>query len=170
MWIFFGPTSGLPPLPPFWLRPLRLLPPCAPLLPPWGKSQSDSGVVYKEETVSRGDLTVGVTESGTASLETFVVSYPVLVEVEEVYVKAGQRVTSGEALLKVDLDSLQDEYSTLEDAYNSAVLKLEEAQLNQTTGLLDAKLDYDSTVLGGDTAELQYDYSISEIYAELTNA
>lgn len=135
-----------------------------------GQSQSDSGVVYKEETVSRGDLTVGVTESGTASLETFVVSYPVLVEVEEVYVKAGQRVTSGEALLKVNLDSLQDEYSTLEDAYNSAVLKLEEAQLNQTTGLLDAKLDYDSTVLGGETAELQYDYSISEIYAELTNA
>ncbi len=135
-----------------------------------GQGQSDSGVAYKEETVSRGDLTVGVTESGTASLETFTVTYPVAVEVEEIYVKAGQRVTAGEPLLKVNLDSLQDEYSTLEDAYNSAVLKLEQAQLNQTTGLLDAKLDYDSTVLGSETAELQYDYSISEIYAELDTA
>ena len=135
-----------------------------------GQSQSGSQAVYKEETVSRGDLTVGVTESGSASLETFTVTYPVLVEVEEVYVKAGQRVSAGDALLRVNLDSLQDEYSTLENAYNSAVLKLEQAQLSQTTGLLDAKLDYDSTILGGETAELQYDYSISEIYAQLSNA
>ncbi|MEA5010938.1 MAG: efflux RND transporter periplasmic adaptor subunit [Angelakisella sp.] len=135
-----------------------------------GSAQASASVAYKEEKVVRTDLTVGVTESGTASLQTNAVSYPVSVEVEDIYVKAGQRVKAGDPLLKVNLDSLEDEYSTLQNAYNSALLKLEEAQLKQTTGSIDAKLDYDSTILGGTTADLQYDYSISEIYANLSNA
>lgn len=131
---------------------------------------ADSGAVYKEETVSRGNLTVGVTESGSASLETKIVSYPVAVEVEEVYVKAGQRVTAGEALMKVDLAALQDEFSTLQNSYQSAVLKLQEAQLAQQTGAINAQYDYDSSLLSGETADSQYDYTISEINIEYNDA
>ena len=134
------------------------------------RGQTAGNVAYKEEKVTRTNLTVGVTESGTASLEQHAVSYPVTVEVEEVFVKAGQRVAAGDPLLKVNLDSLEDEYSTLQNAYHSALLKLEEAQLKQTTGSIDAKLSYDSTLLSGDTADLQYDYSISEINSNLGNA
>jgi HlyD family secretion protein len=137
--------------------------------PLWASSgASETAAASKEETVKRGDLTVGITESGTASLETEYITYPVSVEVEEVYVKAGQRVTAGEALLKVDLSALQDEYSTLEAAYDSALLSLEQAKQNQTTGAITAKYDYDSTVLGGQTAESQYDYTISEIAYNLS--
>ena len=135
--------------------------------PLWAASGESSAAVSIEETVKRGDLTVGITESGTATLETEYITYPVSVEVEEVYVKAGQRVTAGEALLKVDLSALQDEYSILEAAYDSALLALEEAKQNQTTGAITAQYDYDSTVLSGQTAELQYDYTIAEISSNL---
>lgn len=135
--------------------------------PLWAASGESSAAVSIEETVKRGDLTVGITESGTATLETEYITYPVSVEVEEVYVKAGQRVTAGEALLKVDLSALQDEYSILEAAYDSALLALEEAKQNQTTGAITAQYDYDSTVLSGQTAELQYDYAIAEISSNL---
>ncbi len=105
------------------------------LQPIWAAGQQGgTQAVSREETVKRGDLTVGITESGSATLESRLVTYPVPVDVEEIYVKAGQRVKEGDPLLKVDLSALQDEYSTLEAAYNSALLQLEQAKQNQTTG------------------------------------
>lgn len=141
------------------------------LQPIWaaGQNRGTSAAASREETVLRGDLTVGITESGSATLESRFISYPVQVEIEEIYVKAGQRVTAGEPLLKVDLSALQDEYSTLEAAYDSALLKLEQAKQNQTTGAVSAKYDYDSSLLGGQTAETQYDYTISEIAFNLSD-
>jgi HlyD family secretion protein len=140
------------------------------LQPIWAAGQQGgTQAVSREETVKRGDLTVGITESGSATLESRLVTYPVPVEVEEIYVKAGQRVKEGDPLLKVDLSALQDEYSTLEAAYNSALLQLEQAKQNQTTGAITAKYDYDSTVLGGETAESQYDYTVSEIAFNLSD-
>lgn len=140
------------------------------LRPIWAAGESgNTAAASREETVKRGDLTVGITESGSATLESKNVSYPVQVEVEELYVKAGQRVQAGEPLLKVDLSALQDEYSTLQAAYDSAQLKLEQAKQNQTTQTITAKYDYDSTLLGGQTAENQYDYTVSEIAYNLND-
>lgn len=133
------------------------------LRPIWAAQTTQTAAAAREETVRRGDLTVGITESGSATLENQVISYPVQVEVEELYVKAGQRVSAGEPLLKVDLSALQDEYGTLQASYDSALLKLEQAKQDQTTQSITAKYDYDSTRLGGETAELQYDYTVSEI-------
>lgn len=133
------------------------------LRPIWAAQPTQTAAASREETVRRGDLTVGITESGSATLESRIVSYPVQVEVEELYVKAGQRVSAGEPLLKVDLSALQDEYSNLQASYDSALLKLEQAKQNQTTQSITAKYDYDSTLLGGETAELQYNYTVSEI-------
>ena len=142
------------------------------LQPIWASQNSggkEGTAVSREETVQRGDLTVGITEAGSATLESQSVSYPVQVEVEEIYVKAGQRVQIGDPLLKVDLSALQDEYSTLQAAYDSALLRLEQAKQEQTTGAITAKYDYDSTVLGGQTAESQYDYTLSEIAYSLSD-
>lgn len=144
----------------------------AAMLQPLWASQGGNGAqaaASREETVKRGNLTVGITESGSATLESKYITYPIQVEVEEIYVKAGQRVKEGEALLKVDLSALQDEYSTLESAYDTALLRLEQAKQNQTTGAITAKYDYDSTLLGGQTAETQYDYTISEIAYNLSD-
>lgn len=142
------------------------------LQPIWASQNSggkEGTAVSREETVQRGDLTVGIIEAGSATLESQSVSYPVQVEVEEIYVKAGQRVQVGDPLLKVDLSALQDEYSTLQAAYDSALLRLEQAKQEQTTGAITAKYDYDSTVLGGQTAESQYDYTLSEIAYSLSD-
>ena len=98
------------------------------LRPIWAAQPAQTAAASREETVRRGDLTVGITESGSATLESRIVSYPVQVEVEELYVKAGQRVSAGESLLKVDLSALQDEYSNLQASYDSALLKLEQAK------------------------------------------
>ena len=78
----------------------------------FGKSSSDEAqAVYKETPVQRGDRTVGVSESGTASLEAIAVTYDdysdssssdsnttVKALLEEVYVKAGQRVAVGDPM------------------------------------------------------------------------
>lgn len=125
---------------------------------------------YKEETVTRGDLTVGAAESGTAFLVNSSISYPVSVEVEEIYVRPGQRIQAGDQLLRVNLESLKDEYNTIQASYNSATLKLEQAIQNQKTGTIQAKYALQSDTLNGETADLQYDYEIAEIASNLSDA
>ncbi len=130
----------------------------------------ETAAAYKEETVTRGDLTVGATESGTAFLVNTVISYPVSVEIKEVYVRAGQRIQPGDKLLQVDQESLKDEYNTIQASYNSAVLKLEQAVQNQKTGAIQAKYTLQTNTLSSETADLQYSYDIAEIISNLSDA
>ena len=84
--------------------------------------------IYKEETVERGTLKVGVTESGSLEYNTKSIEYDLdldvsddddddsddddddtvqkYLKIEEIYVASGQRVTEGEELLKFTEDSV----------------------------------------------------------------
>lgn len=129
--------------------------------------------IYKESEVVHGSLVVGVTESGSLEYGIQSVLYELdldtdseeedeeeeltsrYLEIEEMYVAAGQRVTAGEALLKFTEDSISGVRSLLKKAETDA-----EAEYNET------EAEYELAVLETQTA-----YKISEmqaVYAEDT--
>jgi HlyD family secretion protein len=100
--------------------------------------------VYKETKVQRGDITVGVTESGTATINTnSVICELDNAVVDEVYVKAGQSVSQGDAVAKLTEDSVSTAVETYKLAMDTAQIKLAQAQAAQTTGKVNAKSTYD---------------------------
>lgn len=131
------------------------------------KTAASEQTVYKETQVQRGDITVGVTESGTASINTNSITCDLEgAEIEEVYVKAGQSVTQGDAVVKLTADSVSDVLKTYQLDLDQTEIKLEQAQTAQTTGKVNAKSTYESSVLKGQNAQNTYNQTI----ASLTNA
>ena len=93
--------------------------------------------IYKEETVERGTLKVGVTESGSLEYNTKSIDYDLNLDVsdddeddsdddddtvqkylkiEEIYAASGQRVMEGEELLKFTEDSVEAVRALLQNA------------------------------------------------------
>ena len=110
--------------------------------------------LHRESTVTRGDLTVGVTESITAALKVHNISFDftltsssgsgnqnasTAIGIEEVYVKAGQRVKAGDPLVLLFSGDIQEAINQLQSDYQEAVVSLTEAQLPLQKGRLDAK-------------------------------
>ncbi len=127
--------------------------------------------VYKETTVQRGDITVGVTESGTASLNTNSVTCDLEgAEIEEVYIKAGQSVTEGDAIAKLTAESVSKALSAYQLAFNQAEIKLEQAQTAQTTGEVTAKSAYEGNLLKKQNAQNTYNQTIETLTAAINTA
>lgn len=97
--------------------------------------------LYREETVERKDIVVGVTEMGTAQLDTTLVTYDVDVDISGVEVKEGQYVTTGTKIANVvlaeDIDLTSDYYSQ----YSSLLTSLESARLDHEKLLIDIEMD-----------------------------
>ena len=94
--------------------------------------------IYKEETVERGTLKVGVTESGSLEYNTKSIDYNLdldvsdddeddseeddddtvqkYLKIEKIYAASGQRVTEGEELLKFTEDSVEAVRALLQNA------------------------------------------------------
>lgn len=124
--------------------------------------------VYKEATVSRGTIKVGVTESGSLEYGSKSVDYVLdldvtsddkeddeeeeeialkYLKIEELYVAAGQRVLQGESLLKFTQDSILAVRRLLESALVEAQSNYNEAEAEYELSALEAKTDYDSRKL-----------------------
>lgn len=112
---------------------------------------------YREYSVSKGDITVGAEESGTVSIEHTYVTFPCSAEVREVYVKEGNSVKEGDALLKLSPEDIEEAKYELESNLNSAKLELEAAEQEKSTRLLEAKQTLESSLANGSTAETDYD-------------
>lgn len=141
--------------------------------------------MYKEETVARGTLTVGVTESG--SLEYGITSqyYDLnltvgsdededdeedgdettekYLKVEEVYVAAGQRISQGDALLKFTVDSVSDVRRLLTAALTDAQVSYSEARSEYSLSELQAQLDYEAEQVSGKYAKSIYGYTYQSV-------
>jgi len=127
--------------------------------------------VYKETTVQRGDITVGVTESGTASLNTNSVTCELEgAEIEEMYVKAGQSVTAGDAIAKLTGDSVSDALATYQLALETAEIKLAQAKSSYTTGQVSAQSNYESSLLKKDNAQNTYNETIENLTEAVSTA
>ena len=112
----------------------------------WKGKSSKSEVNYREYTVSRGDVTVGTTETGTVSLDTQGISFPVDCRVAEILVKSGQSVKKGDPLLKLDLDSVSDGSSDIQQKLTTAKTDLQQAIIDQASKLSAAKITYQASV------------------------
>lgn len=143
--------------------------------------------VYKEETVARGDLIVGIMESGSLVLGENSVMYDLdlelgdeeedgeegedeedeeenarkYLEIEEVYVVSGQRVSKGEALFKLEEDSVSAVERKLESALTEAQIVLSNAQAEYNISMLSAKSTYDSSVKEGSRAAADYQAALA---------
>ena len=119
--------------------------------------------LYRESAVERGDLTVGVSESAVATLQTHSLAFEVAAEISEIFVKAGQSVSAGDEIATITTESINDQIKTLRADYEEALLKLSEAQLAKQKGELDAKNTYNSTMNKADSADTTFDMAVQKL-------
>ncbi len=136
--------------------------------------------IYKEETVERGILKTGVSESGSLEYGITPVPYDLdldvsgneeeedqeedgdeavqkYLKIEEVYVRPGQRISEGDLLYKFTQDSISDVRMLLKSAAAEAQSEYAQAQAEYSLSVLEAGTDYEIRKL-----DQQYAYSIYE--------
>ncbi|WRS26219.1 efflux RND transporter periplasmic adaptor subunit [Oscillospiraceae bacterium MB08-C2-2] len=134
------------------------------------QKEETTETVYRENTVTRGDLVVGVTESATATLKTHNITFDTSAEIEEVFVKAGQRVSEGDPIVSLSLESLQENYESLQTDYKKLQLEYEQAKVDQQLGQIEAKQTYDSAVAKSGNADSTYSLTIEKLELAITRA
>ena len=90
--------------------------------------------------------------------------------VEEVYVEAGSTVAEGDALFKIDDESMADAKAYYEDAISDAETALQSAKIDFESGVLEAESELSSTKLAADTAQDTYDAAVSELISDYQDA
>lgn len=159
-------------------------------------SSAEGEVVYKETAVAKGNLTVGVTESGSVSIGTLTQEFSLgesessslaqsyggmgnmsgnvggnstatALEVEEVYVAVGQNVQEGEPLLKISEESIAEYRDSLKSAVNDATASLSEAKLSAEKKQLTADYNYSANIAKGNVAEANYNAALEQLQAEV---
>lgn len=141
--------------------------------------------VYKEEEVKKGDLIQGIVESGSISLEVSSLDYNLTIntededtdeedtdeaeeeiinylEIEDVYVVSGQRITEGEALFKLTEDSIEGVNKKLRTLNTQAQIAFQEAETEYKIELLQAKSTYDTSLLQANKAKDSYNASATK--------
>lgn len=138
--------------------------------------------IYIEETVQKGDLILGIMESGSISLEESTLDYTLelesededededseeddedeeeeiirYLEIEEAYVVSGQRIEEGEALFKLTDKSVEAVRKRLNTLLTEAQIALAEAETEYKIQALQAKSTYDTSMLEAERAETSY--------------
>ena len=94
----------------------------------------------------------------------------VTIMVKEVYVEAGSTVAEGDALFKIDDESMADAKAYYEDAISDAETALQSAKIDFESGVLEAESELSSTKLAADTAQDTYDAAVSELSVKTSDA
>lgn len=133
--------------------------------------------VYIEESVQKGDLILGIMESGSLSLEETTLDYTLeldtddeeeeedsvkYLEVEEVYAVSGKRIEEGEALFKLTDKSVNAVRKKLTTLLTEAEIALSEAETEYKIELLQAKSTYDTSILASNRAKNSYNASTAK--------
>ncbi|MDO4292850.1 MAG: HlyD family efflux transporter periplasmic adaptor subunit [Eubacteriales bacterium] len=151
----------------------------------------ENETVYKEETVQRGDLVRGVTESGSIALEESYITFDVEVnteededdedsededsedeepgylQIQEVYAVSGQRIAEGDPLFSITQESYQAVVRKLEAALTEKEIALAQAQSEYNTSVLSARSTYDTSMLTANTAAEQLDATQTQLTEEI---
>lgn len=149
------------------------------------KSKEDV-ILYKEETVSFGDLTQGIMESGSILLQTKDQQYDIVIEeedddedddddeedtrylkVEAVYVKQGQRIAAGDPVMKVTQRSIRSLRRYLEAEYADAEIALEELRNEYEIGQVEAGNTYQKSMTDAAWSQTQYEIDQAQIVLEI---
>ena len=144
-------------------------------------------VHYTEEAVTRGEMIVGVTESGYLEYEIHNITYDLDLTVteedeeedteeivqkylciEDVYVAAGQQVKEGEPLLKFSEDSVTQVRKLLESALIDARVEYNDAESEYELAVLEAENTLATTATAAKYAQDIYQASVSAVEDEIT--
>lgn len=134
--------------------------------------------IAKEEQVSRGDIVEGLSEEGTASVATVSTQLDVDVTIDDtkvdldviiddVFVRAGENVEEGQPLFSIERSSLNTVLNTLNNEYQQAVLKLDQAQLDQQKKGTEAQASRSIDAALSQTADSTYQSSVKKIKNQL---
>lgn len=144
--------------------------------------------IYKEETVERGTLKVGVSESGSLEYGITSILYDLNLDVsedeeeeedrgeavqkylkiEEVYVRTGQKIAEGDILYKFTEDSISDVRMLLESAAADAQSEYAKAQAEYNLSVLEAGTELEIRKLDEQYASSIYRKSSQAIGNEIT--
>lgn len=157
--------------------------------------------IYRETQAVKGNLTVGVTESGNVSIGTSEQTFDVdiseytgtdtsfswenamgqdmsrmfqdsststsstgrTLEIEEVYVTAGQEITEGTPLLKLTADSVSSIRQELKEDAANAQITYAQLETNQQKVNLQAQADLDSNIAYGTYADADYEKTVNAL-------
>ncbi len=133
---------------------------------------------YKESRVTRGDITAGISETGTVSIDYETVKYEISnsrmddlglsVSVQEVYVKSGQKVEAGDPLILISTTDLQEQLDNAQLNLRQAQASLTQAQLDQTLKKLDAESNYETNKILAESAEQTYENTLKSLEHSIT--
>ena len=148
--------------------------------------------IYIESRVEKGDLVLGIMESGTITLEESTIEYELqlteeeeedsdssedseeeeeetlhYLEIEEVYVAAGQRISEGDALFKLTEESVAAVQKRISSDLTEARIALTETESEYQLSLLSAESTYKISKLEGDSALSIYETTIQSLDASL---
>lgn len=153
---------------------------------------SQETYVYKEEIVERGDLILGIMESGSVTLGESSILYELdldteddsgededdsdeededsirYLKIESVYAVSGQRMKEGDALFRFTEKSVKAVRRKLSAALAQAQIALSEAQTDYHISLLSAKSSYDSSATTGTRASADYQAVLSQSKESVT--
>ncbi|MDR1620479.1 MAG: efflux RND transporter periplasmic adaptor subunit [Clostridiales bacterium] len=132
--------------------------------------QASASTIYREYTVEYGDIILGQTESSSISLNRETVTFPVSAAVEEIYVKAGSSVKTGDPLIRLNTDDIEAGLKSYDLQLEIMALEVEQAKLQLETRLLQAEQQLESSKEAGSLAKDNRDLSIAELQLALENA
>lgn len=116
-----------------------------------------------EENISDTVLAAGVTSVGMISENFPIESLSIGLEVEEVLIAAGEKITGETAVLKFSEESVQEARAELETALREADLAYRAGKIEYEQAVISAEYDYQSAVLAGEHAEAVYQETISNM-------
>ena len=135
------------------------------------QDRGDSGqVMYREYTVARGDLTIGLSESGTVSLSREIISQPVDVTVTDISVAVGDHVAEGDIVAVLSEASVQKTLANYDLQLSVAETTYAQAQLDAQTKIAQAKLTYESALLKGKQASSSQNLTEAQAENDLASA
>ena len=125
-----------------------------------------AGLTFTEDmTAASGVTNVGITE------ETFdVENLTAELEIEEVYVASGEEVTTGDKILKLTEDSVEEARKELERALEDAELAYRTGAIEYEQDLITAEYTRNSAILTGQQAKEVYDETVASLQSAVTRA
>lgn len=105
----------------------------------------------------------GVTSIGTVNEDFSIDTLTVGMEVEEVLIESGDTVTSETAVLKFTEESVEEAREELESLLREADLAYRAGKIEYEQAKINAKYEYESTVLAGEQAQAVYEETIANL-------
>lgn len=136
------------------------------------KSEEDNGgnVKINDYTVAKGDITVGLSESGMVTLNREYVTFAADAEVAEVLSKVGMTVGEGDSIARFDTDDIADVCADYEKRIAAAKLTYSQAQVDSKSKLASAKQTYDESIASASLADKDYSLTMTQLASDITAA